>query len=132
MQIELLPDLLKLMKSSRTDVYRGSTCNKITVKLQNFLTLKMLLKSLLRFKQRCLSIEKLCPNRADGMVDRVHPDQEQSGLGLHCLSRPICPKTWDHYGKIIRYHEIQPFNSFIKLLSNIVGIGSVRLSDKSI
>ena len=23
----------------------------------------------------------------------VDPDQEQSDLGLHCLPRPICPKT---------------------------------------
>ena len=25
---------------------------------------------------------------------------EQSDLGLHSLSRPVCPKTWDHYGEI--------------------------------
>ena len=24
--------------------------------------------------------------------------KEQSDLGLHCLPRPICPKTLDHYG----------------------------------
>ena len=24
--------------------------------------------------------------------------QEQSDLGLHCLPRPICPKTDDNYG----------------------------------
>ena len=24
--------------------------------------------------------------------------EEQSDLGLHCLPRPICPKTSDHYG----------------------------------
>ena len=26
------------------------------------------------------------------MANSVDPD-----LGLHCLPRPICPKTWDHY-----------------------------------
>ena len=24
--------------------------------------------------------------------------EEQSDLDLHCLPRPICPKTYDHYG----------------------------------
>ena len=40
----------------------------------------------------------MSPNAADGMANSVDPDQEQSDLGLHCLPRPICPKTWDHYG----------------------------------
>ena len=26
---------------------------------------------------------------------------EQSDLGLHCLPRPICPKTLDHFGIFI-------------------------------
>ena len=25
--------------------------------------------------------------------------KEQSDLGLHCLPRPVCPKTLNHYGK---------------------------------
>ena len=29
---------------------------------------------------------------ADGMANRLDADQ-QSDLGLHCLSRPVCPKT---------------------------------------
>ena len=24
--------------------------------------------------------------------------EEQSDLGLHCLPRPVCPKTWEHNG----------------------------------
>ena len=36
------------------------------------------------------------PNDADGMANSVDPDQ--TDLGLHCLLRPICPKTGDHYG----------------------------------
>ena len=28
--------------------------------------------------------------------------EEQSDLGLHCLPRPICLKTWDHYGRSIQ------------------------------
>ena len=27
--------------------------------------------------------------------------EEQSDLGLHCLPRPICLKTLDHYGKLL-------------------------------
>ena len=42
------------------------------------------------------------PKGADGMANNVDPDQtalqEQSGLGLQCLPRPVCPKTYDHYG----------------------------------
>ena len=40
---------------------------------------------------------------ANGIANSEDPDQtapreEQSDLGLHCLPRPICPKTWYHYG----------------------------------
>ena len=38
------------------------------------------------------------PKDAAGIENSVDPDQEQSDLGLHCLPRSICPKTWDHYG----------------------------------
>ena len=47
------------------------------------------------------------PNGEDRMANSVDPDQtveEQSDLGLHCLPRPIRPKTYDHYG--IHFHEI--------------------------
>ena len=40
----------------------------------------------------------ISPNDAGGMANSVDPDQEQSDLGLHCLPRQICPKTYDHYG----------------------------------
>ena len=34
------------------------------------------------------------PKDVDRMANSVDPDQtEQSDLGLHCLSRLICPKT---------------------------------------
>ena len=39
----------------------------------------------------------MSPNDANGMANSVDPVQtEQSDLGLHCLPRPICPKTSDH------------------------------------
>ena len=36
------------------------------------------------------------PKDAEGMVNSVDPNQEQSDLGLHCLPRPVCLKTKDH------------------------------------
>ena len=49
----------------------------------------------------------MCPNDADGMANSVDPDQsaqeqpdlhlhcllKQSDQDLHCLPRPVCPKT---------------------------------------
>ena len=35
-------------------------------------------------------------------LQTVDPDQTAplgADLGLHCLPRPVCPKTLDHYGK---------------------------------
>ena len=41
----------------------------------------------------------MSPNDADRMANSVDPDHNcSSDLGLHCLPRHICPKTWDHYG----------------------------------
>ena len=34
----------------------------------------------------------MSPNDADGMANSVDPDQT-APLGLHCLPRPVCPKT---------------------------------------
>ena len=39
----------------------------------------------------------MSPNDADGMVNSVDSDQEQSDLGLHCLPRHTCPKPLDRY-----------------------------------
>ena len=54
------------------------------------------------------------PTGAEGMANSVDPDQmangvdtdrmaileEQSDQGLHCLQRPVCPKTKDHYSTV--------------------------------
>ena len=40
------------------------------------------------------------PNGADRMANRVDPDQtapSESDLDLHCLPKPDCPKTQNHY-----------------------------------
>ena len=36
------------------------------------------------------------PKDADGIANGVDPDQEQSDLGLHCLTRLTYPKTRIH------------------------------------
>ena len=37
-----------------------------------------------------------CQKHANGIANSE--DADQSDLDLHCLPRPICPKTYDHYG----------------------------------
>ena len=34
----------------------------------------------------------MCPKDADEIANSEDPDK-QSDLGLHCLLRPVCPKT---------------------------------------
>ena len=57
---------------------------------------------------RLLYHRKMHPNDADRVANIVDPDWlEQSDLGLHCLPRYVCQKTWEHYGN--RVIEIQIF-----------------------
>ena len=42
--------------------------------------------NILKLEQYCFTIELWVQKTA------------QSDQGLHCLPRPVCPKTWDHYG----------------------------------
>ena len=51
----------------------------------------------------------MSPKDADGIANSEDPDQ-----GLHCLPRPGCPKTCDHYGKCTLKCSI---TSFWKLTS---------------
>ena len=41
----------------------------------------------------------MSPKDADGIAKSEDPD-EQSNLGPHCLPRPICQKTLDHYSNL--------------------------------
>ena len=51
-------------------------------------------------------------NNANGIANSEDPDlirlllEEQSDLGLYCLSRPICPKTKDHYGIYCHFNTL--------------------------
>ena len=40
------------------------------------------------------NLKIFCQKHANGIAK-----SEDTDLGLHCLPRPICPKTVDHYGK---------------------------------
>ena len=46
----------------------------------------------------------MSPKHADRKANSEDPDQtapwEQSDQGLHCLPRPVCLKTYDHYGRL--------------------------------
>ena len=46
----------------------------------------------------------MSPNDADGMANSVDPDQTAPlGAVWSGSALPICPKTWDHYGKLSDY-----------------------------
>ena len=53
---------------------------------------------------------------ANGIANSGDPDQ--SVLVMHCLSRPICPKTKDHYGTL---------KSLLLAVSALSGISSSRV-----
>ena len=42
----------------------------------------------------------MSPNGTDRMANSVDPDQ--SDLGLPCLPRPVCPKTYENYSTFPR------------------------------
>ena len=53
----------------------------------------------------------------DEIAITVDPDQtahclKQFNLVLHCLSRPFCPETWDHYGITIKVLKIRTHEKF--------------------
>ena len=50
----------------------------------------------LKVEQNGVSLRVIHPKDAEGIANSVDPDQ--SDLGLHCLPRPVCPKTLKHYG----------------------------------
>ena len=50
----------------------------------------------------------MLPEVANGMANSVDPDL--TALGLQWLPRPVCLKTWDHYGTTHgRFHAIPHF-----------------------
>ena len=48
-----------------------------------------------------------------------------SDLGLHCLPRPVCPKTYDHYSTFHSRFYIQAINISV-VLSCLAESGQVK------
>ena len=85
------------------------------VKFQNFQTPENSAAIYLKFKQRGQTLQYFIKKDANETANKDDTDQtaprreEQSDQGLHCLQRPVCPKTW-----IIRVIQIYiPFNLFL-------------------
>ena len=73
-----------------------------TVKFLNFQRLEKFAVMYIKFKQRC-QILGYFVKKVQMELQTVKTLirlllEEQSDLGLHCLPRPICPKTEGHYG----------------------------------
>ena len=45
----------------------------------------------------------MCTKDAEVMANSEDPDQ--TDLELHCLSRPVCLKTWDHIGSYVSFQQ---------------------------
>ena len=59
------------------------------------------------------------PNDADGMANSV---EGQCDLGLHCLPRPVCLKTLDHYGifrALFLMYYSEPLEGLHKAMSKL-------------
>ena len=71
-------------------------------KVPKFSDAKILCCNLSKIQRKRPNHGVFCLNNANGIAKSEDPDQisprRQSDLGLHCLPRPICPKTLGHYG----------------------------------
>ena len=59
-----------------------------TINFLNIRTPKKFVVITLKFELCGSTNRVMSPNGTDGMANSVDPD-----LGLHCLPRPVCPKT---------------------------------------
>ena len=65
-------------------------------KVPKFSDTRTLCCNLSKIQTKRPNLRVFCKNDASGIANSEGPDQileEQSDLGLHCLLRPICPKT---------------------------------------
>ena len=89
-------DLHHLIGSNGNRSITINKCGSIYLKFLNFRTLKNFAVIYLKFKQTSQTLKGVCQHGANGIANSEDPDQTaplQSDLGLHCLPRPICPKT---------------------------------------
>ena len=68
-----------------------------TVKILKHSDIRKFAVIILKVEQGGFFLRVMCPKDAEGIANSVDSDktdpQEQSDLGMHCLLRPICPKT---------------------------------------
>ena len=65
-----------------------------TVKFLNFSDTRKLCCNLHNIKKKTHTFKVFRKKDVNGIANSEDPDQtEQSDLGLHCLPRPICPRT---------------------------------------
>ena len=73
------------------------TCRKNYRKVPKFSDARKLCCNLSKIQTKKPNLRVFCQKDANGIANSEDPDQtapeEQSDLGLHCLPRPICPKT---------------------------------------
>ena len=86
----------------------GNSLNFKYRKIPNVSDARKLCCKILKIQENRPNLGVFHPKDADGIANSEDPDQtaprirlllEQSDLGLHCLPRPICPKTLDHYDR---------------------------------
>ena len=79
-------------------------------KVPKFSDARKLCCNLPKIQTKKPNLRLFCQKDVNGIANSVDPDQtapkEQSDLGLHCLPRPICPKTYDHYGYSFSYMKV--------------------------
>ena len=66
---------------------------------------------------------EMCPKDIDGIADSVDPDQT-APLGLHCLPRPICLKTWEQYSIAWSIHTCRWWGKRAEVLS-LCGLSTI-------
>ena len=68
-------------------------------KVPKFSDARKLCCNLPEIQTKSPNIRVFCQKDANGRATSEDPDlKEQSFLGLHCLPRPVCPKTLNPYG----------------------------------
>ena len=76
-------------------------CTRSYRKVPKFLDARKLCCNLPKIQENRSNLRVFRQKDADGIANSALIRlllKEQSDLGLHCLPRPICPKTLDHYG----------------------------------
>ena len=66
------------------------------VKILKFSDTRKICCNLPKIQTKRPNLRVFCQKDANGIANSEHPVQT---VGLHCLPRPVCPKTLDHYCK---------------------------------